>query len=70
MALCFLRNLKVLAFGGLGKLFNSSLATEKPNFWQLTILTQDHVNHRKPVDHVFYKILGKMDFQWLRRTYQ
>ena len=52
--LSFSKKLKVLVFGGLGELSNSSLATEKLSFQQLTVLTQEHVNHRKPVDHVFY----------------
>ena len=56
---CFSRNLKVLAFDGLGELSNSSLATKKPSFQQLTVSTQDHINHRNPVDHVFYKILER-----------
>ena len=32
---CFLKKIKSLTFGGLGELFNSSLATEKPDFRQL-----------------------------------
>ena len=52
-------NLNVLAFSGLGELSNSSLATENPSFRQLTVLIQDHVNHRNPVDHIFYKILER-----------
>ena len=46
-----------LAFGGLGEIFNSSLATKKPSFRQLTIRTQDYINHRKPMDFIFNKIL-------------
>ena len=55
----FFKKFESLAFDGLGELFNSSLATEKPSFRQLTIWTQDYVNHRKPVDVVFNKILEK-----------
>ena len=42
-----------LAFGGLGELFNSSLATEKPNFQQLNNLVQEDINHRKLINYVF-----------------
>ena len=28
---------EILAFGGLGEIFNNSLATEKPSFWQLIV---------------------------------
>ena len=49
----FFKKFETLAFDGLGELFNSSLATEKPSFRQLTICTQDYVNHRKPVDSIF-----------------
>ena len=49
----FSKNLKVLAFGGLGELSNSSLTTENPSFWQQTVSAQDHVNHRKLIKHVF-----------------
>ena len=59
LVFCFSINLEVLAFGGLGELSHSSLATKKPSFRQLTVLTQGHVNHQKPVDHVFNKILEK-----------
>ena len=32
---CYLINLKFLAFGGLGEIFNNSLATENPSFRKL-----------------------------------
>ena len=44
----FSQIIKSLAFSGLGKLFNNSLATEKPSFRQLTSWTQDRINHRNP----------------------
>ena len=56
---CFSRNLKFLAFGGLGKIFHSSLATKNPSFMQIIVSTQDHVNHQNPVDVVFNKILER-----------
>ena len=43
--LFFKKKMKFLAFDGLGEFFNNSLATEKLTFRQLTVLTQDHVNH-------------------------
>ena len=55
----FFKKFESLAFSGLGKLFNGSLATEKPSFQQLTIWTQDCVNHRDPVDVIFNKILER-----------
>jgi len=60
LVFCCFKIFKSLAFGGLGELFNSSLATENPSFRQLTIWTQDYVNHKNLVDSVFNKIL-KMD---------
>ena len=60
LVFCFFKNFKSLAFGGLGELFNSSLAIENPSFRRLTIWTQDYVNHKNLVDYVFNKIL-KMD---------
>ena len=54
LVLDFSKKLKVIAFGGLGELSYSSLATKNPSFRQLAVLNQEHVNHRKPVDHVFY----------------
>ena len=51
--LIFSQKIKILAFSSLGELFNSSLATEKPRFWQLTIWTQDYINHRKLINYVF-----------------
>ena len=58
----FFKKFESLAFGGLGELFKSSLATKNPIFQQLTIWTQDYVNHRNPVDVVFNKIFGNGDF--------
>ena len=55
----FFKIFKSLAFDSLGELFSSSLATEKPSFWQLTIWTQDCVNHWKLVDFVFNEILER-----------
>ena len=55
----FFKKFESLAFGGLGELFNSSLAIENPSFRQLTIWTQEDINHRNPVDSVFNKILEK-----------
>ena len=49
----FFKKFENLAFGGLGELSNSSLATEKPDFQKLTVFTRDHVNHWKPIDHIF-----------------
>ena len=49
----FFRKFESLAFGGLGELFNSSLATENPSFRQITIRTQDYVNHQNPIAFIF-----------------
>ena len=51
-ALFFHKN-QSLAFGGLGERLNSSLAIEKPNFWQLNSLVQEYINHRNLINYVF-----------------
>ena len=66
MVLYFSRNLKVLAFGGLGELTNSSLAIERPNFRRLSKWVQEDINHRKLIKYVF----GKGKFRWIRKTHQ
>ena len=40
----FLHKIQSLAFGGLGKSLNGSLATENPIFWQLENWNQDYIN--------------------------
>ena len=49
----FFKKFESLAFGGLGKIFNSSLATENLIFWQLNNLFQEYINHRKLINYVF-----------------
>ena len=49
----FFKKFESLAIGGLGKLFNSSLATENPSFRQLENWTQDYINHQNHIDSVF-----------------
>ena len=57
----FLHKIQILAFGGLGKRLNGSLATEKPSFWQLEDQTQDYINHRNLIDSIFNEICeGKL----------
>ena len=51
----FFKKFEWLAFGGLGELFNSSLATENPSFRQLKIWTQDYINHQNIIDSIFNK---------------
>ena len=54
MVLLWLRKLGVLAFGGLGESSNSSLATEKCWFRQLSERPKEGINHRKKM-----KCVGK-----------
>ena len=59
LVLCFLINLKVLAFSGLNERSNSSLATEKSWLLEANSFNSWHVNLWNPIDHVFYKILER-----------
>ena len=52
-ALFFHKKNQILAFGGLGELVKSSLATEKPSFRQLKGLIQEYINHQKLIDSIF-----------------
>ena len=49
----FFKKFESLAFGGLGKLTNSSLAIENPSFWMLNNWVQEDINHRKLINYVF-----------------
>ena len=58
----FFKKFEIFSFRWLRRTFQQFISHQKASFRQLTVSTQDHVNHRKPIDRVFIKFCYKGNF--------
>ena len=58
----FFKKFEGFNFRWLRQTFQQFISHRKASFRQLIVSSQDHVNHRNPVDHVFIKFCCKWNF--------